>query len=316
MIMETPTLTDSNSFVDADSDDDFDWEEVQVPQQPEQPLDLSLEKFDVAEGPSNPNRPNIEITISTKPKKDEEAKKRAAKIQAERIARLNCHKMHTIALIANARVRNDWVNDELLHARLLSLVPLSLQNSFTMIHKSRVPDAVKRGRLFESAITRLVEWWIEFFEVEPTGHIRSHTFEEIQKKLSSDPKGKGKAVDLDLDDGEVIRSAKSLMKHALMKKGSRDTSAQLFTAMCRALGIPSRLVVSVQSVPWKASIGKPKPPTKKRKATPKGKGKEVDRGDQDDDDDMDMEEVSIPKCLLQLPMVKVERKLSPVVDNV
>lgn len=178
----------------------------------------------------------------------------------------------------------------------MSLIPLSIQNGFSMIHRSRVPDAVKRGRLFESAITRLVEWWIGFFEVEPVGHIRSRTFEEVQKQLASDPKGKGKAIDLDEEEGEVIRSAKSLMKHALMKSGSRDTSAQLFTAACRALGIPSRLVVSLQSVPWKAGVGKPKAPTKRKKATPKGNGKEVDKGDDDDDDDMDMEEVSIPEA--------------------
>ena len=82
---------------------------------------------------------------------------------------------------------------------------MSIQNGFAMINKTRVPDAVKRGRLFESAITRLAEWWVEFFDVEPTGHIRSRTFEEVGKKLAglSDPKGKGKerAVDVDEDEG-------------------------------------------------------------------------------------------------------------------
>jgi xeroderma pigmentosum group C-complementing protein len=49
------------------------------------------------------------------------------------------------------------------------------------------------------------------------------------------------------------------MKHALMRCGSRDVSAQLFTALCRALNIPARLVVSLQSVPWQMGVGKPKP---------------------------------------------------------
>jgi xeroderma pigmentosum group C-complementing protein len=56
-----------------------------------------------------------------------------------------------------------------------------------------------------------------------------------------------------------------LMKHALQQQGSRDVSAQLFTALCRALGIPARLVVSLQSVPWQSSIGKLKSPSKKGK---------------------------------------------------
>ncbi|KAH9924252.1 uncharacterized protein BXZ73DRAFT_50599 [Epithele typhae] len=148
-----------------------------------------------------------------------------------------------------------------------------------MITKSRIPEPAKRGRLFESAIERLVQWWAhDFFEVTPTGHIRSRTFNDVQKLLKPtskpDPKGKGKRRATDDDDGvddeerygidgEKIRGEKSLMKHALMQKGSRDTSAQLFTALCRALGIPARLVVSLQSVPWQAGVGKPKPPGKK-----------------------------------------------------
>jgi len=139
--------------------------------------------------------------------------------------------------------------------------------------------------MFERAIEGLNNWWANsFFEVVPEGHIRNHTFDEIQKKLEirglhikneSDP---DPTVDEDVlqdiidDEVETIRSSKSLMKHALMRSGSRDTSAQLFTALCRALGIPARLVVSVQSVPWQASVGKPKP---KYERKPKGKGKEI-----------------------------------------
>lgn len=132
----------------------------------------------------------------------------------------------------------------------------------------------------------LTQWWASsFFQVVPDGHIRNQTFDKIQERLEirglhlkneDDPD----EVTLDVetledimgDDAEVIRSSKSLMKHALMRSGSRDTSAQLFTALCRGLGIPARLVVSVQSVPWQAGVGKPKPKYEKK---PKGKGKEI-----------------------------------------
>ena len=174
----------------------------------------------------------------------------------------------------------------------MSLTPISLQNAFS-ISKAKVPEAPMRGRMFEAAITRLAEWWHAVFEVETTGHIRNKTFEEVQQALAAARKGKAKAVDSDDeddDDYEIIRSEKSLMKHALMKRGSRDTSAQLFTALCRALGIPARLVVSLQSVPWQAGVGKPKKVYKKK---PKGKGKEK-ATEIDEEDDMEMEEVSIP----------------------
>ena len=167
-----------------------------------------------------------------------------------------------------------------------------------MIHKSRIPDTVKRGYLFEQAVSRLASWWADtFFTVMPTGHIRSRTFEDVQRVLHSSGlvdttgKGKGKALPEDVDpledlfqDGEVevVRSAKSLMKHALMRSGSRDVSSQLFTALCRALGIPARLVVSLQSVPWKTNVGRPKTPAKSKRASSKGKAtRPHDAGDSD-----------------------------------
>ena len=32
--------------------------------------------------------------------------------------RLDCHKVHTVTLLMNAKVRNHWINDPLLHVRL------------------------------------------------------------------------------------------------------------------------------------------------------------------------------------------------------
>lgn len=40
---------------------------------------------------------------------------RKKEIRVEHLARLNSHKMHTVCLLMNARVRNKWINDELLH---------------------------------------------------------------------------------------------------------------------------------------------------------------------------------------------------------
>jgi xeroderma pigmentosum group C-complementing protein len=159
-----------------------------------------------------------------------------------------------------------------------------------MIHKSRIPDDVKRGYLFEQAVARLASWWADtFFTVKTTAHLRSCTFEDVHRIIHSrglvdiTGKGKGKALPQDVDpledlfeddEVEIVRSAKSLMKHALMRSGSRDVSSQLFTALCRALGIPTRLVVSLQSVPWQTNIGRPKTPAKHRGSYSKGKSVE------------------------------------------
>ncbi|KAF8157998.1 hypothetical protein B0H34DRAFT_707119 [Crassisporium funariophilum] len=173
---------------------------------------------------------------------------------------------------------------------LLSLTPLHLQTAFSVIHKSRIADRNQRGRLFEAAMNNLTDWWANsFFEVVPEGHIRSHTFDEVRKGLEirglhiQDENDPDAVLDVETlqeiigDEVEPIRSPKSFMKHALMQNGSRDTSAHLFTALCRGLGIPARLVVSVQSVPWQASIGRPKPKYE-RKSKGKAKEKVVDDG--------------------------------------
>jgi hypothetical protein len=41
---------------------------------------------------------------------------------AERLFRIDCHKAHTVALIANASVRNVWINDELLQVHKISYI--------------------------------------------------------------------------------------------------------------------------------------------------------------------------------------------------
>ncbi len=49
-------------------------------------------------------------------------RERAAAIQAARVARLNCHKVHTMCLIASGRIRNKWLNDPLLHVSLVTIL--------------------------------------------------------------------------------------------------------------------------------------------------------------------------------------------------
>ncbi|KAF8073973.1 hypothetical protein FPV67DRAFT_1606155 [Lyophyllum atratum] len=259
------SISENDLLNEQDSEDDFDWEEVEVPEHEQQ-------------------QEHLEITIQAAGSrlKKEAASKFKGISHAERIRRIEVHKVHTVVLLGNASVRNKWINDPLLHARLLSVTPLPLQNAFAMIHKSRVPEQHQRGRMFEAAVNNLAEWWSNtYFEVTMDGHIRNRTYDDIQAKLAKlAPSTESDAV-LDIDDvedmldgePEVIRSAKSLMKHALMRYGSRDVSAQLFTALCRGLGIPARLVVSLQSVPWQTSVGKPKPTYTRKPKVGKGKSK-------------------------------------------
>lgn len=161
-----------------------------------------------------------------------------------------------------------------------------------------------------------------------------------EKEGSTNNKGKGKEKD-DNDEqdqfvaalgagGERIRTVKSLMKKALQGTGGRDTSAQLFVSLCRAMGLGTRLVVSLQPVQWKSD----KQPTTKKSTSvaktsaaarakqivagvdasengmetqreleqhpvkttskPRRKGKMPEKTQSDEDEEDEFEEVSIP----------------------
>ena len=93
----------------------------------------------------------------------------------------------------------------------MSLTPLAVQTSFTMITKRNQPDKGLRGRQFEAALVRLVEWWGEKFRVEHDKGIRHQTYETAEALLSrvsqvaaNDPKGKGKARQQADDEGDDV----------------------------------------------------------------------------------------------------------------
>lgn len=191
----------------------------------------------------------------------------------------------------------------------MSLVPLPIQHGFTSIKKSAHPDPARRGRLFETALVRLVDWFAPssalaaqnpyvgrspgWFRISSAGHIKTHTFEAASeririlekreaerqarrakreerraKRARARIKGKGKARDdsssgseedddLEVSDSEDewyaperLRSPNSVAKHALQRSGTRDVAALVFVGIVRALGIPVRLVSSLQCVSW------------------------------------------------------------------
>ncbi|CAE6519970.1 unnamed protein product [Rhizoctonia solani] len=300
--------------MDSTDEEDF-WDEVEVPQPTTAPQTETVEIPLTEAEPHQPLDYNIEITINKKgvPTNEEQAEALAKKRQAaahDRLIRLESHKLHAVALLASLSIRNKWLNDQVLKARLLSLVPLPIQHGFASITKSAHPDPARRGRLFETALVRLTSWFAPsspatqnihvdpsttgWFRVTHAGHIKIHTFEagvariqmlekrEAERKIRRAKrqerrtkrarariKGKGKARDFsssssdgDEDDLEVsdsedewyaperLRSPNSIAKHALQRSGSRDVAALIFVAIVRALGIPARLVSSLQCVPW------------------------------------------------------------------
>lgn len=211
------------------------------------------------------------------------------------------HEAHAISLFAAFVHRNQLINNPLLHvrfchcctenrltrpqARLLSLVPLDLQDAF----RNKVGD---RALNFDKAVRDLMLWWHRKFELDATiDRLRLHSMIEVQNELErftlskvddvyaclvkhsalageAEEEGKAKkskkrkadALDPSPFHPELIRDAKSLHKRCLSMLGSPDMSVLLFTSLCRALSIHTRLVASLQPSPLNA-VAKPKAPS-------------------------------------------------------
>jgi xeroderma pigmentosum group C-complementing protein len=174
------------------------------------------------------------------------------------------------------------------------------------------------------ALQSLVLWWTQtFFDVsDSTIGQRTRPWDEVQEIVDKLPRLKRddylpggpllvgeskseKEQEQEEDErrlklgegsgGERLRTVNSLMKKALQQEGSRDVSAILFVALCRACGLGTRLVVSLQAVPWRSE----KVVSKKPSGAGKGGRSMASRqglgtGDEDDDGDESMEEVPIP----------------------
>ena len=57
-------------------------------------------------------------------------------------------------------------------------------------------------------------------------------------------------------EGEKIQTATEFVDKLVSKEGFRDTSAELFVAILRALSFDARLVCSVQPVPYRIPSAK------------------------------------------------------------
>lgn len=229
----------SSRSEDQDEDDGLEWEEVDVDHR------------------SSPTLGTYTIVLS-KAEDQPTSKKRNANSLIERQIRHQVHRMHTITLLIAGSLRNRLLNDGLLKARLLSLVPLPLINAFNYFSPETHPLARDRSRLFDSALRDLISWWWQSFQTNDSldGMISRNWngAEALYNHLTRSAQGDAQDAFLQLlESGEPIHGVKSLMKRAVLLKGSRDMSAQLFTSLLRALNIPARLVFSLQPVTWRGA---------------------------------------------------------------
>ncbi|KAF9154904.1 hypothetical protein DFQ26_009914 [Actinomortierella ambigua] len=221
---------------DEDEEDEEDWEEVSVPVQPANVDDGDDDDQD-EDGISGPWMYNAVEIVFDKPLQETKKSKNRGITKEERMIRVLIHQTHILCLIGNGQIRNRWINSEKLRATALSIVPehivASMQGSFANTARE------------VSALQVLALWWKDSFVV---------TGPEIQNKEFLDPEVVGlDAVVPDVHEYDIIKRRKDLQRRLLNRYGSSDVCSQLFTAICRALGLKARLVESLQPCSFKIS---------------------------------------------------------------
>jgi xeroderma pigmentosum group C-complementing protein len=134
---DAPPKLQQTAYRDSDDeseDDDFDWEGVD---------------FDAKPDPGEPSG-DLELTLTTKstPQSRKVTPRRKAVSKAERVARLEIHKMHVLCLLSHLDRRNEWCNDSDVHASLRPLLDkkmLTFLNPRPDLSQFSRADSLKRG---------------------------------------------------------------------------------------------------------------------------------------------------------------------------
>lgn len=150
----------------------------------------------------------------------------------DRALRLAARHVHLLCLLAAYRIKSCALGAPILQAHLLSLLPPHLMRQFSVEH-------LEDGRTLLNALSMLSNWW-----------------KNNMKRTSSVGEGVDEMTDLSL-----IRWLPQRRHHAWLrtcsanKTGSDEDLVAMFVATLRALGLPTRLLVSLQPVLMRPTVG-------------------------------------------------------------
>ncbi|OAQ31756.1 Rad4-domain-containing protein [Linnemannia elongata AG-77] len=281
------------------SDDDQEWVEVPVPEVlPQQ--EAATDEYYEEEELSGPWQYNAVEIVFDKPPEDVKKTPGRGITKEERMIRVLIHQTHLLCLIANGLCRNRWINSPKMHTVALSLVPEHIASSVQKVHDNPVREV--------NALQVLALWWKDSFVVTGPG-IESVPYADIDVV--------GVEAAMPANRGESFKKRKNLQRRLLNRNGSSDVCSQLFTAICRSLGLKARLVESLQACTFKVTL--PKDETVKSGAeasksttgsSKKGKKKKEVVLDESDTTRGSRQVISTPHRLAKRPKLPPHNKLA------
>ncbi|KAL8877772.1 MAG: hypothetical protein Q9192_008601, partial [Flavoplaca navasiana] len=233
--------------VDCSEESDFAWEEVglaheeaevlddPLKEQQEQQLDLVLDQ----DGEEDTTSPAV-------------ARKKPL-TALERKLRLEVHKVHLLCLLSHVHMRNHWCNDQNIHKALYRSLPKQI---VSLLNPDEQYSQFRQDESFREGLKKACDYFRDVFTVTARGMSRSHwAGDDINPSQL-------------LSDLDILMQKPDLLDSANKLHGSRDVGAQLFCALLRSAGVETRLVCSLQVLPFTSVAKGPAPPKLPTKPLP------------------------------------------------
>ena len=229
-LQDLPQQTVYNDSEDS-QDDDVEFEDV----------DLDAAQ-DFGE---KPEQRSLQLDLSVPVPTSRRTLRRKTASSAERRLRLDVHKAHLLLLLGALQHRNQWCESEQVQA---ILKPLVSRKTISLIHVDDAKPQAERSRSFLRGIEEICNLWHGLWTTTERGMKRAQWRDDIDLQQEVDLIEE--AIDFD-----------SFKSAAQTRRGSRDLGAQLFCALLRSVAIDTRLICSLQVLPFSA-VAKSQPPEK------------------------------------------------------
>lgn len=211
-------------FESSDDASDVDFEDVAIERDGSEGVD------------DRPEQRSMQLDLSTRAPQLPTVQRRKPVSKAEREYRLNVHKTHLLLLLINLQLRRRWCESEEIQAILKPLISTKLRN---MLHVSNEKPAYQRSYSFKTAIEEICTIWRDEFEITGPG-MRSACWKE-------DVNAMHEADEFDDPSGYADFRTAAGTRH-----GSRDLGALLLCALLRSAAVETRLICSLQVLPFSA----------------------------------------------------------------
>ena len=207
--------------------------------------DVDLEADVGEESPQKRGDEPLHLDLSRKlgPDVSDSLRRRKPATAIERKTRLGVHKWHLLCLLAHLQWRNHWCDDEKVQDILKPLVPRKIVR---LLHLDASQPQYQRTHSFNAALEEIGKIWRREWKITEQGMRRAYWKEDPDDMVNIDDYP-------DPIDHDDFRDA------AKTRSGSRDLGAQLFCALLRSLAVDTRLVFSLQPLPFSGVAKGPTP---------------------------------------------------------